>query len=79
MSGEEARAAWHRRKGKPYGPWPEPTETSDEPTTAAIRHVREHSGDLGRGHALAVARRRSWLKRHKVFLLKAVHGVEVKP
>lgn len=41
MSGEEARAAWHRRKGKPYGPWPEPTETSDEPTTAAIRQKEE--------------------------------------
>jgi hypothetical protein len=77
MSGEEARAAWHRRKGKPYGPWPEPTETSDEPTTAAIRQKEEF--EQRRGHALAVARRRSWLKRHKVFLLKAVHGVEVKP
>ena len=77
MSGEEARAAWHRRKGKPSGPWPEPTETSDEPTTAAIRQKEEF--EQRRGHALAVARRRSWLKRHKVFLLKAVHGVEVKP
>ena len=77
MTNEEARQAWHRRKAKQYTPRPEPTETSLEPTPAAIR--QEEVFEQRRGHALAVAKRRSWLKRHKIFLLKAVHGVEVKP
>jgi hypothetical protein len=68
------RAAYHRRKGKGYDFVPaQPTE----PTSAAARMEAEF--ERRRGDALALARRRARLKRHKIFLLKAVHGVEVKP
>jgi hypothetical protein len=69
------RAAYARRKRKPLTL--EPAGEPTEPTSAAARMEAEF--ERRRGDALAVSRRQSRLKRHKVFLLKAVHGCEVKP